>query len=133
MARKKKQKQEPYIGPSGFEINEKVLKKWRPVIHGRVIKKEGKSRLRLHNKVKGYLDSSAGQFMQETLKLLFSKQRLLARELKKSKADPLTQSYLVPFYYMKEFEVWVHKERFTWELVVLKKHRIPDCSRSDDI
>jgi len=109
------------------------MKKWRPVIHGRVIKKEGKTRLRLHNKVKGYLDSSAGQYMAETLKAMFNSQKTIARSLKKSKADPLTQTYLVPFYYMKEFEVWVHKERFTWELVVLKKHKTPDYSRCDDI
>lgn len=133
MARKKKLKQEPQSGPSGFEINEKVLKKWRPVLVGEVTKKNGKTRLRLSNKAKGYLESAAGQFMSENLKFMFLHQRRIARRLRKSKADPLTQAYLVPFYYMKKFEVWVHKEKFTWELMVLQKHKIPDFSRSDSI
>ena len=129
MPRKPKVKpQKVEIKPEGFSINPVIHKNWRPVIKGTV----NKRKLTLTDKAKGYMISSAGKILVEKLQYAFKYQIKIARQLRKSKADPRTLSYLMPFYYVKAFEIWVHKDTFAWELVILQKHKLPDFTKAKD-
>lgn len=114
--------------PEGYTIFKAKYVNWRPVIKGTIIKKK----LILTERSKDYLTSSAGLALKARIEYMYTQQIKIARRLKKSKVDPRTLAYLMPFYYMHTFEIWVHKDTFTWEIVILKKHKLPDFEKSKD-
>jgi hypothetical protein len=128
MPRKKINKLKVELIPESYTINVTQYKNWKAVLIGEVVNKE----LTFKEKQVGYLTSSAGKALVERLKYTYKYQTKIARRLKKSKADLRTLAYLMPFYYICKFEIWVNKDTFSWEIVILKKYKLPDYSKIKD-
>lgn len=128
MPRKKVNNNKVELIPESYTINVTQYKNWKVVLKGEIIDKA----LVFTEKQEGYLTSSAGKALVERLRYTYKYQIKIARRLKKSKVDLRTLAYLMPFYYICKFEIWIHKDTFAWELVILKKHKLPDYSKLKD-